>query len=68
MLGMDAKSVVVDSNSRLSQDEYKNADERNLIDVTLSIEASRILFNPGRASLLLITLEQNERPDDVVRD
>ncbi|CAM5300149.1 hypothetical protein RLIN73S_01399 [Rhodanobacter lindaniclasticus] len=40
---MDAQSVVVDGNSRPSQDEYKNADERNLIAVSLSIEAPRIL-------------------------
>ena len=40
---MYAKSVVVDGNSRPSHEEYKNADERNLIDVALSIEASRIL-------------------------
>ena len=40
---MDAECVVVDGNKRPSQDEYKKANERNLVDVTLSIEASRIL-------------------------
>ena len=43
MLGMDAECVVVDSNKRPSQDEYKNTSERNLVYVALSIEASRIL-------------------------
>jgi hypothetical protein len=43
MLGMDTECVVVDGNKRPSQDEYKNTNERNLVDVPLSIEASRIL-------------------------
>jgi hypothetical protein len=42
MLGMDAKSVVVDGNDRPSQDEHKNTNERNLIDVTFNIKAPRI--------------------------
>jgi len=65
---MDAKCVVVDSNSRPSHDEYKNADERNLIDVPLSIEALRILPKRDKKQCHATKVEQNERPDDVIRD
>jgi hypothetical protein len=68
MLGMDAECVVVDGSERPSQDKYKDANERSLIDVTLSIKASRILPERYKKKRRATKVEQNNRPNDVVQD
>ncbi len=56
---MDAECVVVDGNERPSQDEYKDANERNLIDVALSIKASRIPPERYKKKRRTTKVEQN---------